>query len=186
MITELVSQPDRSYLRWSRDRTEPLSPWSCRAAYQQQRGVNDAGRQRRSARQKHDRVVGLDWGEPLRKQSLQGDPDIVRQVRSRLLLCVDIPLLLFQLDDGVRPNEPNRTSISLFIFCKLLICGAPGQIRTADLLVRSQTLYPTELRARFFWKISAKTLVYYRCAFVLLVSDRAIRLLQERRAGPGL
>jgi hypothetical protein len=27
-------------------------------------------------------------------------------------------------------------------------CGAPGQIRTADLLVRSQTLYPTELRAR--------------------------------------
>jgi hypothetical protein len=26
--------------------------------------------------------------------------------------------------------------------------GAPGQIRTADLLVRSQTLYPTELRAR--------------------------------------
>ena len=27
------------------------------------------------------------------------------------------------------------------------VCGAPGQIRTADLLVRSQTLYPTELRA---------------------------------------
>ncbi len=26
--------------------------------------------------------------------------------------------------------------------------GAPGQIRTADLLVRSQTLYPTELRAQ--------------------------------------
>ena len=30
---------------------------------------------------------------------------------------------------------------------KLLSGGAPGQIRTADLLVRSQTLYPTELRA---------------------------------------
>ena len=28
------------------------------------------------------------------------------------------------------------------------ISGAPGQIRTADLLVRSQTLYPTELRAQ--------------------------------------
>jgi hypothetical protein len=28
------------------------------------------------------------------------------------------------------------------------VSGAPGQIRTADLLVRSQTLYPTELRAR--------------------------------------
>jgi len=25
--------------------------------------------------------------------------------------------------------------------------GAPGRIRTSDLLVRSQTLYPTELRA---------------------------------------
>src|SRR6185369_17177250 len=29
----------------------------------------------------------------------------------------------------------------------LLICGAPGMTRTCDLLVRSQTLYPTELRA---------------------------------------
>ncbi len=28
-----------------------------------------------------------------------------------------------------------------------VICGAPGEIRTPDLLVRSQTLYPTELRA---------------------------------------
>ena len=27
-------------------------------------------------------------------------------------------------------------------------CGAPGEIRTPDLLVRSQTLYPTELRAQ--------------------------------------
>src|ERR1039457_1250774 len=27
------------------------------------------------------------------------------------------------------------------------LCGAPGQSRTADLLVRSQTLYPAELRA---------------------------------------
>ena len=29
----------------------------------------------------------------------------------------------------------------------LLISGAPGEIRTPDLLVRSQALYPTELRA---------------------------------------
>ena len=27
------------------------------------------------------------------------------------------------------------------------VCGAPGEIRTPDLLVRSQTLYPAELRA---------------------------------------
>jgi hypothetical protein len=29
-----------------------------------------------------------------------------------------------------------------------LVSGAPGQIRTAGLLVRSQTLYPAELRAQ--------------------------------------
>ena len=32
----------------------------------------------------------------------------------------------------------------------LLVFGAPGEIRTPDLLVRSQTLYPTELRAHPF------------------------------------
>ena len=35
----------------------------------------------------------------------------------------------------------------------LLIYGAPGMIRTCDLLVRSQTLYPTELRARLRWEL---------------------------------
>src|SRR5579875_3542138 len=29
-----------------------------------------------------------------------------------------------------------------------LIAGAPGEARTPDLLIRSQSLYPTELRAR--------------------------------------
>ncbi len=29
----------------------------------------------------------------------------------------------------------------------LIVCGAPGEIRTPDRLVRSQVLYPTELRA---------------------------------------
>jgi hypothetical protein len=29
--------------------------------------------------------------------------------------------------------------------------GAPGTTRTCDLLIRSQTLYPTELRAHPFW-----------------------------------
>ena len=33
--------------------------------------------------------------------------------------------------------------MALFLFD-----GAPGEIRTPDLLVRSQTLYPTELRAQ--------------------------------------
>ena len=38
------------------------------------------------------------------------------------------------------------------------MCGAPGGIRTPDLLVRSQTLYPTEPRAR----ILAADLTAYR------------------------
>ena len=29
--------------------------------------------------------------------------------------------------------------------------GTPGRIRTADLLLRRQTLYPAELRARMRW-----------------------------------
>src|ERR1700728_2725756 len=33
------------------------------------------------------------------------------------------------------------------MFCKLLSYGAPGEIRTPDLLIRSQSLYPAELRA---------------------------------------
>ena len=31
--------------------------------------------------------------------------------------------------------------------CKLLIIGAPGEVRTPDLLLRRQSLYPSELRA---------------------------------------
>lgn len=31
---------------------------------------------------------------------------------------------------------------------RLAFSGAPGEIRTPDLLVRSQTLYPTELQVR--------------------------------------
>ena len=37
--------------------------------------------------------------------------------------------------------------------------GAPGEIRTPDRLVRSQVLYPTELRApRFWWRIQYRKL----------------------------
>ena len=35
--------------------------------------------------------------------------------------------------------------------------GAPGEIRTPDLLVRSQALYPTELRARIETKSQQST-----------------------------
>ncbi len=39
--------------------------------------------------------------------------------------------------------------------------GAPGRIRTSDLLVRSQALYPTELRAREFWGGDYPTINYF-------------------------
>ena len=54
-------------------------------------------------------------------------------------------------------NSENRKPL------KPLLYGAPGEIRTPDLLVRSQTLYPTELRAHFrgsalsFWPAAMST-----------------------------
>ena len=62
---------------------------------------------------------------------------------------------------ATRLLDPNRTGVRTksaghTIYKKgplkgaVFIDGAPGEIRTPDLLVRSQTLYPTELRARDF------------------------------------
>jgi hypothetical protein len=43
---------------------------------------------------------------------------------------------------------PSRNkSLDLFATTEKMENGAPGEIRTPDLLVRSQTLYPAELRA---------------------------------------
>ena len=39
--------------------------------------------------------------------------------------------------------------LSAFLLKALFLCGAPGAIRTPDPLIRSQILYPAELRARF-------------------------------------
>jgi hypothetical protein len=49
-----------------------------------------------------------------------------------------------------KPNDNSQTKRTASLKGKDLEedFGAPGQIRTADLLVRSQTLYPTELRAQ--------------------------------------
>src|SRR6266436_9251488 len=65
--------------------------------------------------------------------------------------------------------------------------GAPGGTRTPDLLVRSQTLYPTELRAR---RCDARKIVYRSS---LLPSNLAFSLSKRRifasgsgRERPGL
>jgi len=44
-------------------------------------------------------------------------------------------------------TRQNIQHLEILGVCKYLINGAPGEIRTPDLLVRSQALYPTELRA---------------------------------------
>src|SRR4030095_4024672 len=49
----------------------------------------------------------------------------------------EVPSILNTIEHKLKPD-----------ICKLLINGAPGKTRTCDLLIRSQTLYPTELRAR--------------------------------------
>src|SRR3984957_18685520 len=44
-------------------------------------------------------------------------------------------------------RNANRESAPIWLIL-FELSGAPGMTRTCDLLVRSQTLYPTELRAR--------------------------------------
>ena len=76
--------------------------------------------------------------------------------------------------------------------------GAPGMTRTCDLLVRSQTLYPTELRARFseqlhsdagaFTSFRPIPYVLYSTlvvAYALLRSSRSIRLRYSGCVRPG-
>ena len=65
---------------------------------------------------------------------------------------VDLPTasgVLISLRTGARNEKGPCFRKTLF-----LLRGAPGEIRTPDLLVRSQTLYPTELRARETGKFS--------------------------------
>ena len=48
----------------------------------------------------------------------------------------------------ITPGEAGETKKGPLRGTLFRFTGAPGEIRTPDLLVRSQTLYPTELRAR--------------------------------------
>ena len=50
----------------------------------------------------------------------------------------------------ILPTEHFLNTVAEGAGRKLLITGAPGEIRTPDLLLRRQSLYPAELRARFF------------------------------------
>ena len=54
-------------------------------------------------------------------------------------------ILLRKIARGFSPSQTKKTGRRK---SGILFFGAPGGIRTPDLLIRSQTLYPTELRAR--------------------------------------
>jgi hypothetical protein len=65
----------------------------------------------------------------------------------------------FELPPGTQEHKPEVVPICTQsgwygkldkVFVSKRKTGAPGGTRTPDLLVRSQTLYPTELRARSF------------------------------------
>ncbi len=52
------------------------------------------------------------------------------------------------VNSGHQPSDTCRTTISISTTCSTPLCsGPPGPIRTAYPLVRSQVLYPNELRA---------------------------------------
>jgi hypothetical protein len=52
---------------------------------------------------------------------------------------------------GQSYDRPTRAGCRVITFGQYFeLIGAPGGIRTPGLLVRSQTLYPTELRAHFW------------------------------------
>ena len=55
-------------------------------------------------------------------------------------------------------------------------CGVPGGIRTPDLLVRSQSLYPAELQAHRF---SQRYILYHALNHLSSVFSKKIRLFQK-------
>ena len=68
------------------------------------------------------------------------------------------------------------------MFAPLLPNGAPGMIRTCDLLIRSQALYPTELRARR-GKPSMSPRLRCQAGFFVSVTPRHSGLMPALDAG---
>lgn len=76
-------------------------------------------------------------------------------------------------------KNPQNQVISMV--SRIFICGTPEGIRTPDLLVRSQTLYPTELPARNTllnckYALYAKTTVWFVASHSIQLSYRHICL----------
>ena len=56
-----------------------------------------------------------------------------------------------EAEDGANTNKKPRLSLNKRGFWSVL-SSTPGKIRTPNLLIRSQTLYPVELRAQVVLK----------------------------------
>ncbi len=83
-------------------------------------------------------------------------------------------------NDGFNKDKENKKSLkpSHINGFKDFICGTPEGIRTPDLLVRSQTLYPTELPARNTL-LNCKYTLYAKAA-VWFVARHSIQLSYQR------
>lgn len=98
---------------------------------------------------------------PLEKSSEKLCICVIQEIRRRVKkakiwnskLCFHIRKVCFHLSrQKENPSKP-YTSTGL--------PGEPGGIRTHDLLIRSQTLYPAELRAHMLHLVSSNQLDYY-------------------------
>jgi len=67
--------------------------------------------------------------------------------RHRPLITIGTILGRGLTEHGVKPSRIFRWGN---LYLMKVFFGAPGAIRTPDLLVRSQTLYPTELRVHWY------------------------------------
>ena len=68
--------------------------------------------------------------------------------RDQFIFVDIVPFVLGEAVDEDGPSIPLKSADRIRIDAEAGGSGAPGETRTPDLLVRSQTLYPTELRAR--------------------------------------
>jgi hypothetical protein len=111
--------------------------------------------QRRAAAGLSISRVKLDEAElsgPPPPATMQAIPESVRRaVETRDRLLIPAPRAKPQNDLNTIEHNSKKGGMERkakqVILCQ--ITGAPGVIRTPDLLVRSQTLYPTELRAQY-------------------------------------
>jgi hypothetical protein len=64
-------------------------------------------------------------------------------------------------------DRPDRVVFAADVTANERISGAPGETRTPDLLVRSQTLYPAELRRTSTYLLASAGQIFFRLLFLI-------------------